>query len=357
MNGPVGPVPPITSARLLTPRGYANPGGGAPAEPRALGPGTRLAYLPAHESRAPIAVLTALRACVALGLLLASALASADTDIRREPLELESGAAARTVIGEIRGAQGVDYTLRARAGQALDVRFEPSHSAAYFNVLPPGSDVAIFVGSISGNHFEGALPADGVYTLRVYLTRSAARRNESARYSLRVRLAAGAAFDRTLELEGIRFRVTCANEGSQNALRIVPSGLEIENAPIERTIDGTVTGAEVADLNADGSPEIYVYVTSAGSGSYGSLLAYSANRRKSLSEIYLPPVTQDERAAQGYMGHDEFAVVERTLARRFPVYREGDPNAKPTGGTRQLEYELVPGEAGWILRLERVLEY
>jgi hypothetical protein len=164
-------------------------------------------------------------------------------------------------------------------------------------------------------------------------------------------------FDRTLELQGIRFRVTSANEGSINTLHIAPCGLAIDNSPIVRTIEGTVTGAEVADLNADGSPEIYVYVASAGSGSYGSLVAYSANRRKSLSEIYLPPVTRNEGAAKGYMGHDEFAVVESFLVRRFPVYREGDTNARPTGGLRQLQYKLQAGEAGWILKIDRVVEY
>lgn len=164
-------------------------------------------------------------------------------------------------------------------------------------------------------------------------------------------------FDRTLELQGVRFRVTSGNTGSINTLRIEPSGLEIDNLPIERTIEGTVTGAEVADINADGSPEIYVYLTSAGSGSYGSLVAYAANRRKSLSEIYLPPVTQNAAFSRGYRGHDEFAVMEGILAQRFPLYRDSDTNARPTGGTRQLQYRLVPGEAGWVFTLDRVVEY
>jgi hypothetical protein len=163
--------------------------------------------------------------------------------------------------------------------------------------------------------------------------------------------------DRTLELQGIRFHVTSANSGSVNTLQIVTAGLEIDNSPVVQRIDGTVTGAEVADLNSDGSPEIYVYVTSAGSGSYGSLVAYSANQHKSLSEIYLPPVTQDKAASRGYMGHDEFAVVESVLVRRFPLYRDTDTNAKPTGGTRQLQYKLVAGEAGWILKVDRMVEY
>lgn len=153
------------------------------------------------------------------------------------------------------------------------------------------------------------------------------------------------AFNRTLEFQGIRFHVTSPNQGSVNTLRIVPEGLERDNAAIEQTIEGSVTGAEAADLNADGSPEVYVYIQSAGSGSYGSLVAYSANRRKSLSEVFLPPLTDDPAASKGYQGHDQFAILEGVLGRRFPIYGSGDTNAAPTGGTRQIQYLLVPGEA------------
>ena len=41
----------------------------------------------------------------------------------------------------------------------------------------------------------------------------------------------------------------------------------------------------------------------------------------------------------------------------FPMYRAGDTNAKPTGGTRQLQYRLVPGEAGWMLKVDQIVEY
>jgi len=156
---------------------------------------------------------------------------------------------------------------------------------------------------------------------------------------------------------GITFRVTSPNSGSINEVTITPSGLEIDNSPVTVEVDGTVTGAEVADLNFDGSPEIYVYATSAGSGSYGSLIAYGTNNRKSMSPIYLPPVVDHPEASKGYMGHDEFAVVELGLVQRFPIYREGDTNAEPTGGTRQVQYKLEAGEAGWVLRPDRVVEY
>jgi hypothetical protein len=169
--------------------------------------------------------------------------------------------------------------------------------------------------------------------------------------------AAPAGYDKTFEMQGVTFRVKCPNASSMNQLSIVPSGLTGDNRPITQEVDGIVTGAEVADVNSDGSPEIYVYVQSAGSGSYGSLVAYSANKKKSLSMIYLPPVSENPKVSKGYMGHDAFAVVENRFVQRFPVYKPGDTNASPTGGTRQLHYTLVPGEAGWVLKLDKVEEF
>jgi hypothetical protein len=75
----------------------------------------------------------------------------------------------------------------------MTVKLATKHSANYFNVLPPGSnDVAIFIGSSSGNEWIGTLPADGEYKLRVYLMRSAARRNETAHYTLTVGITGAA---------------------------------------------------------------------------------------------------------------------------------------------------------------------
>jgi len=57
------------------------------------------------------------------------------------------------------------------------------------------------------------------------------------------------------------------------------------------------------------------------------------------------------------MGHDEFAVIENTLVQRFPIYKKGDSNAKPTGKTRQVQYKITAEEAGWTLKIDKVLEY
>jgi hypothetical protein len=160
-----------------------------------------------------------------------------------------------------------------------------------------------------------------------------------------------ASFNQKFTLHGISFQVT--SQGKK--LRFVPSGLKIDNTPIERDIEGTVTGADIGDINVDRSPEIYVYIKD--SKDNASLIAYSANKKKSLSEIYLPPFTDDSKLAKGYRGHDDIAMVEGIIALRFPIYKDNDTDDKPTGGMRQLQYKLTQGEASWTLKLDKMLEF
>ncbi len=108
-------------------------------------------------------------------------------EIQVKPVQFAKGHSSATIQGRIKGDQTIDYTLRAKAGQTMSVALKTGNGANYFNVLPPGSnDEAIFVGSTDGNKWSGTLPADGEYKVRVYLMRSAARRNETASYTLNV---------------------------------------------------------------------------------------------------------------------------------------------------------------------------
>ena len=118
-------------------------------------------------------------------------------DIRPEQVRFEKGRNGATLKGSIKDDEIVDYRLRARAGQILDVNLQADNRSAYFNVLPPDDETALFVGSVSGNSFNGALPRDGEYTVRVYLMRNAARRNESARYTVNFTMASSKAVSGT----------------------------------------------------------------------------------------------------------------------------------------------------------------
>jgi hypothetical protein len=107
--------------------------------------------------------------------------------IRQERVTFAKGASSATITGQLKGDVTIDYLVRASAGQTLAVTIKASNLANYFNVLPPGSaDVAMYIGQTSGETYSGMLPADGDYTIRVYLMRSAARRNESSSYTLTV---------------------------------------------------------------------------------------------------------------------------------------------------------------------------
>jgi predicted small lipoprotein YifL len=169
--------------------------------------------------------------------------------------------------------------------------------------------------------------------------------------------AAKPGFKKEFELNGIRFVVEATNDGSMNNLTITPTGLSEVNDVISREIDGSVTNAEIGDINADGSPEIYVWVNSAGSGSYATPIGYAANNNKSMSEIYFPSISEDTVNSKGYMGHDEFAVVEGVVAQRFPIYKDGNTNVQPSGKMRQLQYKLTAGETGWVMKVDRVEEF
>jgi hypothetical protein len=101
-------------------------------------------------------------------------------------VQFAKGASASVIKGRISGDQSIDHQLQAGAGQTLSVRLESSNPQNYFNINPPGSDVAMFIGSTSGNTFQGLLPTDGDYTVSVYLMRAAARRDETAAYTLSI---------------------------------------------------------------------------------------------------------------------------------------------------------------------------
>lgn len=157
-------------------------------------------------------------------------------------------------------------------------------------------------------------------------------------------------FNKQFELYGITFDISSPNNSSINSITITPKGLKNDNSPITVEADGTITNAQIADLDLDQSPEIYIFINSAGSGSYGSLIAYSCNNKKSLSEIYLPDLNEDKTNSKGYAGHDEMQIIENTLSRRFNLYNQ---DYKPTSIMRQLQYKLTKGETGYVLKLDK----
>ena len=153
------------------------------------------------------------RRALACALLIAflPSLAAAANGIREERVRFAKGANSATVEGTLRGDQTVDYVLGASKGQTMNVSLATKHGATYFNILAPGQkEAAFFIGSTSGNQFEGVLPATGDYRIRVYMMRSAARRNEVAPYRLEMIVsgAAHAAASHDAKVAGTAYHAT-----------------------------------------------------------------------------------------------------------------------------------------------------
>jgi hypothetical protein len=109
----------------------------------------------------------------------------AQQNIRAQRVQFKPGATSATIESSIKGYEIVDYILNARKGQTMNVSMATKNGANYFNILAPGeNDVAMFNGSTNRNQYEGTLPKSGDYKIRVYMMRSAARRNEVANYRL-----------------------------------------------------------------------------------------------------------------------------------------------------------------------------
>ena len=165
-------------------------------------------------------------------------------------------------------------------------------------------------------------------------------------------------FNKVLNLQDVGFNVSTIKKEGKNTLTIFTFGLKEQEYNETIDIEGeVVVNAEVEDLNSDGSPELFVFTQSVGSGSYGNVYAFSVNNKKSMSEVYFQPTAENSKINKGYMGHDEFSLIENSLGQRFPIYKEGDTNAAPTGGTRQISYKLIEGEAMRKLEVDKISEY
>lgn len=173
-----------------------------------------------------------------------------------KPLQFPKGASSATVKGSLKGNATVDYKLRAKAGQTMSVVLKTSNASNYFNVLPPGSsDAAIFIGSTEGNEWKGALPADGEYTIRVYLMRNAARRNETANYTLTVGITGANAAAAVAAPATAPNSVERAGQGKFNATGNIPcakgAGQPMGSCPFGVAREGQGT-ATVVVTHADG---------------------------------------------------------------------------------------------------------
>jgi hypothetical protein len=108
--------------------------------------------------------------------------------------------------------------------------------------------------------------------------------------------------------------------------------------------NGEIVKWWLADIDSDAVPEIIVWIRGSGSGEVASLDVYKFANKK-LFAIALPQPS-DELLA-GYQGHDGYRQEKDGLVRSFPIYKPEDPNARPTGGIREIKYSFAT--SSWSL--------
>lgn len=152
----------------------------------------------------------------------------------------------------------------------------------------------------------------------------------------------------TLRQQDVTFELNATDEGPIQLLQVKAQKGRQAYRPVKQELIGQVVDAKARDLNADGHPELVVMVRSVGSGSYGGVQAWRAGDGRVLEPITLPDLSGP--LLVGYMGHDSFDLTEAGLVRGFPLYRPGDPQARASGGRREIVYALERGESGWLFK-------
>jgi hypothetical protein len=102
-------------------------------------------------------------------------------------------------------------------------------------------------------------------------------------------------------------------------------------------LDGKILKSWLTDLDKDALPEIIIESESAGSGSYGNVIIYEAGRGN-LKKISFPALPQ--QLSEGYGGHDIYTLSGDTLIRNYVSYHKEDANAKPTGDSITIRYQM-----------------
>ncbi len=150
----------------------------------------------------------------------------------------------------------------------------------------------------------------------------------------------GCTFKKTLKYKGSFFDVVSRRTHvcSIQVVEIVVRRRGRTFAAFKTDVDFLAHKAWTTDLNDDGKPELIVASRDDGKNGRGALDVYWLEG----NVIKRAAILKNEEGA-GYLGRDSFRLHGRKIERSFPVYRDGDPDNSPSGGTRILQYTFQDG--------------
>jgi uncharacterized protein YgiM (DUF1202 family) len=194
-------------------------------------------------------------------LILVAATASAQSP-RTERLAPDGVGKLLLITGSITGDETIDYVIDVGQSQILSVDLETSNASTNFNILPAGSNEAIFIGSTEGQVADVPAPLAGDYVIRIYLMGSAAEEGATVDYTLGVSIGAPEYAD---ALSGGPDYWEVAGVSSGDALN-VRGGPSTRYAAISKLSNGEVLQNRGCRLTGD---ERWCQIRAAGSGVTG----------------------------------------------------------------------------------------
>lgn len=102
--------------------------------------------------------------------------------------------------------------------------------------------------------------------------------------------------------------------------------------------NGAFQSAFITHLDPQNDHELIIVNQSAGSGSYAELMAYTIADNGKLSKVNI--ISPAKNDLVGYMGKDSIYTDGKLLWRQFPIFKEGDANCCPSGGLKQIRYQM-----------------
>lgn len=157
-------------------------------------------------------------------------------------------------------------------------------------------------------------------------------------------------FVQTLRYNIYTFVVSAPDSGAGRELAVKAYRGQLLLTNFRIGVEGNVVGAEVADLDKNRFPELYVYSRSRGSGSYGRVSGWQFLPERKADVVL---VNWRLPATSGYMGHDSLWIERDILCRKYPVFSTDSGNAEPTGTSRMVRYRLRSVGPGFALVAER----
>jgi len=153
-------------------------------------------------------------------------------------------------------------------------------------------------------------------------------------------------YDKTLRFNVYRFNISSVDRGAISELTVKAYRGSLLLTNFRTRIDGAVVGAEVADLDNNRFPELYVYGAGHGGDSFGHVYAWQflPERKSSIIPVNWRLLTDDS-----YGGHDSLWIERGTLCRKYPLHQPDEDDVNSTGRTRLVRYRLKSIGRGFAL--------